>query len=87
MHGSVNFKDAQLTVPEWQQIKDFALRVASRMDFSRLVQHDIMLDSNGHPRLIEVNVSYFSVWIAQLTGTTAFGKFTDEIREYAIKHP
>ncbi len=86
-HGSVNFKEMHLTVPGWSRIKDFAIDIASRMDFSRLVQHDIMLDIDGRPRLIEVNVSYFSVWIPQLTGTTPFGPFTEEIRRYTLAHP
>lgn len=41
-----------------------------------------MIDQNNIPRIIEFNINSFSFWIAQMTGTPAFGKYTDEIIEY-----
>lgn len=85
-HNGIDFSKSVLKVPGWDDIVDFAKRNASRLHHTRLVQHDIMIDQNGKPRYIEFNTIGFSMWIAQMTGTPALGMYTDEIREYTIKH-
>ena len=45
-----------------------------------------MIDSSGMPRLIEYNVSVFSLWLFQFTTGSAFGSYTDEVIEYCVKH-
>lgn len=85
-HNGIDFSKSVLKVPGWDDIVDFAKRNASRLHHTRLVQHDIMIDQYGKPRYIEFNTVGFSMWIAQMTGSPALGKYTDEIREYTIKH-
>lgn len=83
-HNSINFKEQSLVVPHFEEIKSLAKKVAGMLDYCRLVQHDIALDSEGHPLLIEYNVTAFSCWLAQFAGQPAFGDFAKEIRDYTL---
>lgn len=85
-HGDIDFSKNSFIVPEWETIVSFAKKVAERIGECRLVQHDIMIDKHGNPRLIEYNVIGFSAWIAQFTGTPALSDWTDEIHDYVIQN-
>ena len=51
----------------------------------RLLALDIMLDEQGNPKLIEVNVGGFSAWLFQYTNGSAFGQYTDEVISFFKK--
>lgn len=70
--------------PNRDRIKDFAKLIASSLPHMKLLQLDIAVDADGNLRLLEYNINGFSIWMAQFTGTPAFGKYTDEIRRYAL---
>ncbi len=84
MHGNIDFSQELFTVPDWNRIVDFAKLIARSLPHLKLLQLDIAIDSENNPRLLEFNAEGFSMWIAQFTGTPAFGKYTDEIRRYAL---
>lgn len=71
-----------LVLPYYDDIKKLVKELSAKLTNIRLIQWDIMIDSDGCPRVIEFNCSGFSMWIAQMTGTPAFGSFTDEIIDY-----
>ncbi|MDE7396220.1 MAG: hypothetical protein K2M98_00680, partial [Muribaculum sp.] len=79
-HNGVSTKG--LILPHFDEIKALVKRLSSQLVDIRLIQWDIMLDEKGKPRVIEFNCNGFSMWIAQMTGTPAFGEFTDEIIQY-----
>lgn len=85
-HGDIDFSQTNLIVPEWEKVAAFAKKVAERIDGCRLMQHDIMIDKSGNPRLIEYNIGAFSAWIAQFTGTPALSDRTEEIHDYVIQN-
>lgn len=84
VHNGIDYSKTTFKIPAWDKIKDFAKEVSSNIRHARLVQLDVTVDSSGTPKLIEFNIGGYSMWIAQFTGTPAFGDFTDEIRQYAI---
>lgn len=84
MHGTIDFSQQSFVVPNWEEIKEFAYLIARAVPHMKLLQLDIAIDSHGNPRILEYNLNGFSMWIAQFTGTPAFGKYTDEIRRYAL---
>lgn len=83
-HNGIDFCKNVYRIPQWENVLKFAKEVSSKILHARLVQLDIMLDSNNTPHLIEFNITGFSMWQAQFTGTPAFGNLTDEVREYTI---
>lgn len=80
LHNGI--KTSGLRLPNFEKIKDLVKRLSARLTDIRLIQWDIMLDEEGDPKVIEYNCNGFSMWIAQMTGTPAFGDYTDEIIEY-----
>lgn len=80
--NNIDFSEEILVLPYFDKIKAFAVEISSSILHHRLLQLDLTVDNNGVIRLVEFNVSAFSYWLFQLTGQTAFGKYTDEIIEY-----
>lgn len=80
-HNDIELKN-RFVLPRFDMIKSYVLELSQKVLNARLIQWDIMIDDKGNPRVIEYNTSGFSMWIAQMTGTPAFGKYTDEIIEY-----
>ncbi len=70
--------------PGLDKIHELAKKVALKMPFTRLVAFDINLDTQGEPRLIELNTSNAGL-VPQFYGSTFFGAFTLEVIEYCEK--
>lgn len=85
-HNGIDFSKEEIRIPDYDRIKAFAIDVARRVPHHRLFAMDIMIDRDGNPRLIEFNLSSFSVKFYQLTLTSVFGEYTDEVIEYCTKH-
>ncbi|MCM1296053.1 MAG: hypothetical protein NC311_10975 [Muribaculaceae bacterium] len=86
-HNGVDFSK-QLILPDYHKVETLVVELSKQLYDIHLIQWDIAIDATGTPRLVEFNLSGFSMWIAQMTGTPAFGEFTDEIIEYvASKSP
>lgn len=75
-----------LLLPQIEAVGEFALKVARRIDHHRLLALDIALDTDQQPRLIEFNVSSYSLPMVQMTTGPAFGSYTDEIIDYCREH-
>lgn len=82
--NGIDFSSEKRVIPDYENVKDFAINVAERIPYMRLLALDIMIDATGNPILIEFNHKYFSYWLFQLTNGTAFGEYTDEVIDYAI---
>jgi hypothetical protein len=86
----VDYATSQHIVPSWEQVKALVEKVTSRLYHVRLVAFDITVDSNGVPKLVELNVNGFAPWLFYYTGQDVFGEYTDEIIAYCKsrqKHP
>lgn len=73
---------ATLRLPQIEALEEFALHVAARIDHHRLLALDLALDDTQQPRLVEFNVSSYSIPMVQMTCGPAFGSYTDEIIDY-----
>ena len=86
IYNDIDFSKSTFTIPNFETVKEFAIKISKRLPHMRLFALDIVLDQTNTPKLIEVNSNNFSVKFLQLTKQPAFGKYTDEIIEYCIKH-
>lgn len=85
-HNGINFAKCNFAIPNWENVIDFAKSVGEKIPFHRCLNLDVMIDKNGNPRLIEVNISAMSIWIYQFVNGSCFGKYTDEIIDYCVKN-
>ena len=83
--NDIDFAD-DYRYPNWNNVLSFAKSVAQYVPHHRLIALDIVLDKDDNPHLIEFNIEAYSSWLFQYTTGSAFGKFTDEIIEYSLKH-
>ena len=60
--------------------------IARQVIHHRLLALDIMIDSLGNPRLIEINVGGFSGWLFQFTTGTVLKEHTDEVIDYCVNY-
>ncbi len=67
--------------PKLEEMHNLAKKVALKMPYNRMVAFDINLDTEGKPRLIELNASNAGL-LPQVYGSTFFGAFTQEVVEY-----
>lgn len=80
-HNGIDFTK-RILFPYYTSVCELVKTEAKKLVDTRLIQWDIMINQNNIPRIIEFNINSFSFWIAQMTGTPAFGEYTDEIIEY-----
>lgn len=84
VHNGIDFSTATYRIPQWERVMEFSKRVGERILHHRLIQLDIMLDSNNEPHLIEYNLGGPSIWMAMFTGQQVLSDYREEILEYCI---
>ena len=68
------------SIPNFEQCKNLVKKAALRFaTTSRLLSWDIAIDEDGNPAIIEVNLSYGSLYTQQITHGPIFGDDTKEI--------
>lgn len=85
-HNGLDFSKADMRMPYWENIVEFAKEVGRRIPYHRCLNLDVMLRKNGMPVLIEFNIGTMSTWLFQPNSGSCFGEFTDEIIEYCRLH-
>ena len=73
-------------IPNFDLCKGLVKRLAPRFaNISQLCSWDIAIGQDGHPILIETNMSYGQVDFHQLCNGPIFGEFTLEILDMVFK--
>lgn len=85
IHGPVDFSKQTFTIPNYEQVKSFALKISKRFVHHNLFALDIVLDQNNRPKMLEVNIQGFSAWLFQFTSGSAFREYTDSVMNYCSK--
>ena len=86
IYNDIDFAKNEFNIPNFEEIKKFAIRITKRLPHMSLLALDIVLDTTNKPKLIEVNSNNFSVKFLQLTKQPVFGKFTDKIIAFCAKN-
>lgn len=79
VHNDVDFSSNNIIISDFHRVENLVTEMHARIPCVKLIQWDASIDQNGTPELIEYNIGGFAMWIAQMTGTPAFGEYTDEI--------
>ena len=79
--NGVNF-DENYQIPFWNEIRQYAISIASQIRHMRLLALDVSLDDKNKPRLIEFNVDGFAYWIPMFSGQQVFGDKMEEVIDY-----
>lgn len=82
--NDIRFDTNEFIIPNFEAVKDFAVRVSENIIHQNLVALDIALDENGEPVFIETNCGGFGAWPFQFTTGPVFGEFSDEIMEHCF---
>lgn len=83
--NGIDFEKGNQCVPNYEQVKEFAIRVHERVLHHDLVAMDIAIKENGEPTLIEINVGAFSSNLFQLTTSSTFREYTDIVMNYCTQ--
>lgn len=83
--NGIDFRNNTFKVPDYEKIKQFAIRIGEQVAHHDMVAMDIAIDAENRPQLIEINVGGFSGKLFQLTSGTVFGDHTDEVMEYVTR--
>ena len=86
IYNGIDFSNEEFTIPNFEMVKAFAIKICKRLPHMRLFALDIVLNESNTPKLIEVNTQNFSVKFLQLTKQPVFGEFTNDVIEYCIQN-
>lgn len=73
-------------VPGIEALKEFAVNIGKKVPHHYSLAADIMIDRDGSFSLIEVNIGTFDSNMYVATGSTSFGKYTEEVIDYCRKN-
>lgn len=82
VHNGIDFSKNHFIVPDFDKIIRVGEYIASRMPHMYLFANDIIIDSNGNVKVIEVNTQWFSYWLIQFSSKAVFGHYTDDVIKY-----
>ncbi len=71
---------------KFEELKEAALSIAKRNIHSRLLGLDMMIDSNGQIKCIEINIIGNEINFYQLNNGPLFGEYTKDVLEYCTKN-
>ena len=83
--NDIDFSKTKFTVPNFEIVVNFSKAVAEHIFHNRTLDLDVMIDSEGKPKLVEYNVDMCSPWLYQFTTGPVYGEYTDEVIEYVEK--
>ena len=84
--NNVDFKNNTFTIPNWDEIIKFSIRVGEKILHHRLLALDVALNENNQPKLIEYNIGGFSYWLFLFTGQNIFGDETQDVIDYCKRY-
>lgn len=83
--NGIDFEKTNIVIPNFEEIKRFAICVHERIPYHDLVAMDIALNEKNAPTLIEINVGAFSSNLFQLTTSSTFKEYTDIVMNYCTQ--
>lgn len=73
-------------IPAYEELVKVSLELARKVLYTRIICLDMCYDDQGRWRAVELNINGTTLMFAQFHGVPFFNQFTDEVRDYCIKH-
>ena len=86
IYNDIDFSKNEYIIPNFDEVKKFAIKISKRLPHMRLFALDVVLDIANNPKLIEVNSNNFSEKFLQLTKQPVFGEYTQDVIDYCVKN-
>ena len=83
--NNIDFSKEIFTVPNFEVVINFSKSVAEHIFHNRTLDLDVMIDSEGNPKIVEFNVDMCSPWLYQFTTGPVYGEYTEEVIEHIEK--
>lgn len=83
--NGIDFEKTNIVIPNFDEVKRFAIGVHERIPYHDLIAMDIALNEQNKPILIEINVGAFSSNFFQLTTSSTFKEYTDIVMDYCTQ--
>lgn len=83
--NNIDFSQHNFVVPNWNLIQEKVIELSKYVIHHDLMAWDVVLDTDGFPHIIELNIGGFGGWFFQFTSGPMFGDYADMIMESAIK--
>lgn len=77
--NGIDFSTKQYIVPEWMKIKEKVVDLSKYVIHHDLIAWDAILDKDGYPHILEVNIGGYGGWAFQFTSGPMFGDYTDDV--------
>jgi len=85
-HSDTKIRFENTPVPYFAEMIAKAKELADVLSHARLIGWDVTLSEKGEVILVEPNIG-IGAWAMQITsGTPLLGEFSDEVRDYILKH-
>lgn len=85
-YNSVVFREADL-IPEFDRIIEYAVEVAQKNHYSRVLALDFCVDKDGSVKLLEINTANNEINFHQMNSGPIFGDYTEEIIDFCRNNP
>ena len=86
VHPSSNVHFEEVTIPNFEQMKELVIKLQSRFPYFRLISWDLAVDDNNEPLLIEANLCDGELDFHQLNNGPIFGEDTEAILQEVFTH-
>lgn len=77
--NGIDFSTGKFFVPNWDLICEKVVELSQYIIHHDLIAWDAILNSEGIPQILEVNVGGYGGWAFQFTSGPMFGDFTDDV--------
>ncbi len=83
--NDINFSTSSFVIPHWNSICEKVIELSHYIIHHDLIAWDVILDTEGKPHILEVNVGGYGGWAFQFTSGPMFGDYTDDVMEYVTR--
>lgn len=83
--NGIDFSTGSFVIPHWNLICDKVEELSMYVIHHDLIAWDAILNAEGNPQILEVNVGGYGGWAFQFTSGPMFGDYTDDVMEYVTQ--
>lgn len=83
--NNIDFSKESFVVPNWKTINNKVIELSQYIIHHDLIAWDAVLDVDGIPHILEVNIGGYGGWAFQFTSGPMFGDYTDDVMKTSLQ--